>query len=201
MSLEVLYEDNHCLGGQQAGRVAVAGRRVGRGDARGPGQSVSQGAVRQAGERVRRAGPSARPADLRGRAPGQDQQGRWPARRAVPRRVHRQGLLGDRRGSPDRGRRDVDRSDREGPRRESVARRVALAEEGGKEAGVAFRVRRAVAESGQARAAAIDRTESSAPGAVGKPGVADPGRWEIWGEGPDRGRGRRESDRAACQRS
>ena len=186
-------------GGQQAGRAALAGRRVGRGDAgrpwparisksgtASPGTSTSGWSI---GSTARPPASCCWPGPARPPAGSPRSSAKGPSAKVYWAIVE---------GSPTEDEGDVDRSDREGPRRESVAhgRPCGPGRQGG---GCRLPRARAVVESGQAGASAIDRTESSAQGAVGKPGAADPGRWEIWGEGPDRGGGWRESARTTCQ--
>ncbi len=94
--LDILHEDNHCLVVNKPAGLARPGGRLGRPEPGRPGARRPEGALPEAGERLRRAGPSARPAGLGRRAAGEDEQGRRAAVRAVPERDGREGLLGDR---------------------------------------------------------------------------------------------------------
>ena len=171
MNLDVLYEDNHCLAvNKPAGLPSQAGR-VGGPSARGPRVAISQGAVRQAGKRLCRAGASARSADVRCRAPRQDEQGRGPAGRAVPRGADREGLLGD------RGREARTRTTAPGPtglekdRRINRSRTLDSGSEGAEGGERGFPRAGTMAGFGETGVAALDRAQPSTPGATGKSGL------------------------------
>ena len=200
MNLEVLYEDNHCLAVNKPAGLPSQGDESARRALVDRGVAVSQGTVRQTGKRLRRAGASARSADVRRRAARQDEQGRGPAGRAVPRGHDREGLLGHRGRRPgeDEGT-WIDRLEKD----RRINRSRTLAERDRRGQGGECRLPRAGALAGfvETGVAALDRAKPSAQGAAGKSRVADRGRREIWGEEPDRWPGRRREDRAACQES
>ena len=172
MNLEVLYEDNHCLAVNKPAGVPSQGDESGDGDAGGPRRPLPEAAIRQAGQRLRGAGPPARSADVRRRAPGQDEQGRGRLsaqfRDGVVEKVYWaivEGAPGEDEGIW------IDRLEKD--RRTNQSRSLAGSEEGGKEAEVAFRVLERRAGAAMAGVAAVDRAESSAPGAAREPGAAD----------------------------
>ncbi len=178
--VEVLFEDNHCLA------VNKAAGTLSQGDISGEPSLVLQvedylrTALRQAGERVRRALAPARSAGLGRDAAGEDQQGGEPALRPVPVRDNREALLGDRGGcAARRGR--MGRRDRKGQPAETV--RAGFARECVRERSQGpLPCRQALAAIRQDGAATGDRAKPPASRAACGAGLADCGRQEIRGQ-------------------
>ena len=196
-TVEILFEDNHCLAVNKPAGLLTQGDATGEPTLLDWARASLKARFQQAGERLRRARPPARPADVGGRPAREDEQGRIASLGAIPRGEGREGLPGDRRGDLPARVGDVDRHALEG-RGEERRRGRREGDEGREGCGPRLPGARAPGRVDADRAPSRDGEGPSTPGPARVEGTTDRGGPQVRRlDHPDGGR-RETPDCAAC---